>query len=84
LAGRSVTNVLTTSSKLAGGTRCELGSGAYRMIGLGVGELSELLSEDTMRGRNRRSCANDIRENENVEKNCVCWKPLPAREGLKG
>jgi len=35
--GRSVTNVLTTSGKLASGTRCELGTGAYRRISLGRG-----------------------------------------------
>jgi hypothetical protein len=33
--GRSVTNVLTTSGKLASGTRCDLGTGAYRRISLG-------------------------------------------------
>jgi hypothetical protein len=32
--GRSVTNVLTTSGKLASGTRYELGTGAYRRISL--------------------------------------------------
>jgi hypothetical protein len=34
-AGRNVVNVLTTSSKLSGGMRCERGSGAYRRISLG-------------------------------------------------
>jgi len=35
--GRSVTNVLTTSGKLPSGTKCELGTGAYRRISLGGG-----------------------------------------------
>jgi hypothetical protein len=36
-AGRSVTNVLTTSGKLASGMKCELRSGAYRRISLSGG-----------------------------------------------
>ena len=72
--GRSITNVLTTSSELASGAGCNLKSRAHRWISLGgVGRGGCRIRSLKRLGRDQRSCADKDEENENLKEDCVYW-----------